>query len=157
MVNLLRPVDVKLVFEDRPYRLGEAIDLVVELIPRRDIEVREGRVDLVCEERYTEISTFRTPLRTQMVAGRVISLSVEIPKRVPKEYRETYVHSSVVFLTNTRLPSGTTRSYSARLEIGPEHPPHELKAKVTWKLLTFVDVARARNVTQRRKVEVTLS
>ena len=33
-----------------PYKLGETINLTMELGPKRDMQVREGRVDLVCEE-----------------------------------------------------------------------------------------------------------
>jgi len=51
MVTRLFPLNVKVSFEDRPYKLGETISLTMELSPKRDMEIREGRVDLVCEER----------------------------------------------------------------------------------------------------------
>ena len=62
MVSRLRPLDVNLVFEDRPYKLGETINLTMELTPRGDVEVREGRVDLMCEERWQEVSTVMVPV-----------------------------------------------------------------------------------------------
>ena len=52
MVNRLRPLELKLDCDEGPYRLGERIALDLELTPNADVEVREGRVDLVCEERY---------------------------------------------------------------------------------------------------------
>ena len=57
----LRPLDVKLLFDDRPYMLGETIDVMLELSARGDIEVREARVDLVCEEYYVESFNVMVP------------------------------------------------------------------------------------------------
>ena len=48
VVSRLRPLGVKLDFGDQSYKLGETFDISVELNPRGDVEVREGRVDLVC-------------------------------------------------------------------------------------------------------------
>ena len=46
MISLIRPLGVNLVFEDRPYSLGETVNVMVEVSARRDVEVREGRVEL---------------------------------------------------------------------------------------------------------------
>ena len=47
MVARVHPLDVNLAFEDGLDRLGETIDLKLDLSARRDVEVREGRLDLV--------------------------------------------------------------------------------------------------------------
>ena len=57
MLSRLLPLGIKVNFEDRPYKLGETVNLTLELSPRREIEVREGRVDLVCGMRYTQVVT----------------------------------------------------------------------------------------------------
>ena len=57
MISRLRPLDVAISFEERTYRLGEPIDLTIELMPHRDCDVREGRIDLMVEERWFERST----------------------------------------------------------------------------------------------------
>ena len=44
---------MKLVFEDSTYKLGDTIDLTIDLLPNSDVDVREGRVDLICEEHHT--------------------------------------------------------------------------------------------------------
>ena len=49
MVFRLRPLDVILTFEDRSYKLGETISCDVELVAKADVEVREARIDLVCQ------------------------------------------------------------------------------------------------------------
>ncbi len=67
-----------------------------------------------------------------------------------------YLHSSVVFLQEAQLHSGATARYSAGLVIGNEPPPHAEKATSTsWRLVTTVDVAGARDITARRPVNVT--
>ena len=161
MLSRLFPLGVKVSFEDRVYKLGETIDLTVELSPKRDMEVREGRVDLVCEEHWTEFSTVMVPVSrasrgeaASASGGRVLP-EARIPKQVHEEHRESYVHSSVVFLEDTRLASGRTGSHNARLEIQPEPPPHALDGKVRWRLVTTTDVAGARDIKARRLVKVT--
>ena len=159
MLSRLFPLGVKVSFEDRVYKLGETIDLTVELGPKRDMEIREGRVDLVCEERWTEVSTVMVPVSrpSRSVATRGGSLvpTPRIPKQVHQDHRETFVHSSVVFLEDTRLAPGKTGSYNARLEIEPEPPPHAREGKVRWRLVTTTDVAGARDIKARRLVKVT--
>ena len=154
VTSRLRPLDLKLFFEDRPYKLGETIDITTELDARSDVEVREGRVDLVCEARWTEIYTV-------MVSGGrqpsgVYHILPKAPKQVSKKHVETYVHSSVIFLQDTRLDSTTRGSYRARLEIEPESPPHAAEATVKWMLVASIDVARGRDIKTRRAVEVTV-
>ncbi len=160
MLSRLFPLGVKVSFEDRVYKLGETIDLTVELSPKRDMEVREGRVDLVCEERWTEVSTVMVPVSrpSRSVATRGGSLvpTPRIPKQVHQDHRETFVHSSVVFLENAQLRSGVAARYNPRLDIDTEPPPHADKATLSWRLKTTVDVAGARDITARRPVMVTL-
>ena len=161
MLSRLFPLGVKVSFEDRVYKLGETIDLTVELSPKRDMEVREGRVDLVCEESYQE--TFTVTGNKPHAAGDPRPAGhVEAPlpsmvdtRQVTERRRESYVHSSVVFLEDTRLASGRTGSYNAKIEIEPEPPPHAGQGKVRWRLVTTTDVAGARDIKARRLVKVT--
>ncbi len=161
ITSRLRPLDVKLVFEDHSYMLGETIELTVEMETTRDAEVREARVDLVCEERWTDVHTVMAPASLRPPAsatgGGGVYMPPSVPKRLTKEYKATSVHSSVVFLQDARLPSGTTATYRANLEIVPEPPEHADKATVRWTLVTVVDIARARDFKARRKVKVTLT
>ena len=161
VITRIRPLDVKLLFDDRPYSLGEKIDVMVELSARGDVEVREARVDLMWEERYVESYTVMASdlanIKTQARAGGGVYIPPPlIPKRVNKDVRETYVHSSVVFLTDTWLRAGATDRYNARVEIEPESPTHASIATIRWSLVMVVDVARARDIKKRQKVRVTL-
>ena len=53
MVYKLKPLELSLDFEDRDYELGETVDVQVTLTPNGPVDVREARVDLVCEECYS--------------------------------------------------------------------------------------------------------
>lgn len=65
----IRPLDVKFLFDDLPYKLGETISVMLELSASNEIEVREARVDLVCEEHYTESYTVNVPIGQRADTG----------------------------------------------------------------------------------------
>ncbi len=157
MVTRLFPLNVKVSFEDRPYKLGETINLTVELSPKRDMEIREGRVDLVCEERWTEIYTIMVSGGRSVRMGGTINTPPKIPKQVSKKHMKAYVHSSFVFLQDTRLDSTTRGSYRVSLETEPESPPHPAEATVKWTLVAAIDVARARDIKTRRAVKISIN
>lgn len=114
MVSRLFPTGIIFAFERRPYKLGETIDPTVELVPRRNIRVREARVDLVREMRYSEVTTVLVPpLPSQTARLRARMWSMPMEKRVIQTYRDAYVHSTAVFLQGGRLPSGRTSTYSS--------------------------------------------
>ena len=158
MVNRLRPIAATLEFDDRAYKLGEVIDVTLELVPWGDAEVREARVDLVCEARYVETHTIMMRTREQviMTARYRISMPPKIAKRVVEEHTETTVHSSVVLLKNVGLPAGVPRRCSARLKIPSERPDRARRGELTWTLVTAIDVVLAMDVKKRQGVEVTL-
>ena len=93
MFGRLRPMDVRLVFRDRLYRLGETISVVVELDARCDVVVREVRIDLVCDQSWTDVSTVMV-LESAGFAGSGSTDNLKVPRQVATEHRESYVHSS---------------------------------------------------------------
>lgn len=147
-------------FEDRAYRLGETIDLRVELNPRGDLDVREGRVELICEETYKITESVRVSGRPSRAdagyawAGKMQTGSVGV--QVSKERKESYVHSSAVFGERGRLEAETKRTYDVRFEIGPEPPYYSKEGTVKWRLVTVIDVIRGRNPRVRRTVKIAL-
>lgn len=163
MVSRLRPLDVMLTFEDRLYKLGETITCEVELLAKADADVREARIDLVCQvhwvETYTVMAPAVMPSRSGATVGPTGGVYVppSIPKHVSKEHKESYVHSSVVFLQDAQLQSGRKSAYQARLEIQPETPDNAEKGTVTWSIVAAVDISRARDINKREKVRVTLT
>ena len=162
MVSRLRPLDVNFFFENRTYRLGETIDIDLELEANGDVEVREGRVDLMCEERYKQSSTVSVTKSSSggMLGGGPPIISKE-NRQVSHAREESYPHSSAVFLSEARLSSGTISRHKVTLAIGPEPPQHMsdptvTDAEVQWALVASFDVAKARDVTKRHQVELAL-
>ncbi len=158
MVSILFPMGIIIAFDHRPYKLGETINLTVELVPRRDIEVREARVDLLRYTRYTEVTTVvAPPLPSQdprLLGSHRMSMAVR--KRVSETYRDAYVQGGAVFLRGARLPSGRPSTYNVGLEIMPERPERQSDS-TRWRLVTTVEVVGARHITARRTVNVRLS
>ena len=152
MTWLSGPLRIGVQFEERSYKLGDAVGLTVELNARRDIQVMEGRVDLVIEKKYAEQFT-------RMVASRDAGILTRGPKthmlpRVEiKEHKEHYIHSSVVFMKNARLRSARVEVYNPRLKIGPEPHPEAQTGVLSWFLVATVrvdggeDIKRVRGVT----------
>ena len=125
MVIRLRPLDVTLTFEDRSYKLGETISCEVELVAKADIYVREARIDLVCQVHWAETYTVMVPAVMPSRSGAMVGatgstyIPPKIPKQVSKDHKESYIHSSVVFLEDAQLQSAGRNTYQVRLEIQP--------------------------------------
>ena len=163
MIGWLQPLRVNVVLEERPYKLGETIYLTVDLRPKRDVEITGARVDLMCEERYTE--TLTVMVMPRHGGGGPTDPPSTVPREGRRKRRESYLHSSAVFLENASLGSGTFRRYDVKLDIQPE-PPSTYEARrlgelplastptVKWSLVTSIDVAGARTIQKRHKVEV---
>ena len=163
MVFRLRPLDVILNFEDRSYKLGETISCNVELDARADVDVREGRIDLVCQVHWAETYTVMVPAARPSRSGAVVGLTgstyipPSVPKVVSKDHKESYIHSSVVFLQDAQLQSTSRKTYQAKLEIQPETPDNADKGTVSWSVVAAIDIARARDINKKQKVRVTLT
>ena len=162
MVSRLWPLNMRVAFEDGAFELGKAVDVTVELTANRDAEGREARIDLVCEEHYTENVTVMVPIdnrisRAGRDVGNILSLRARVPKRVREEHVDTYVHSCVVFLEDAQLQSGVSKTYKARLDIQPVPPEKTHDLVLKWKLVARADVVHARDVIMKFPVEVVVS
>ena len=166
MVYKLNPLDISFDFEDRVYDLGDAIELQVTLTPNGDANVRGGRIDLVCEEHYSQTGTTFVPdtYASSTGAGQGTSGST---KNVGTERKERVVHSTVSFLEPGRLTGGNPSAHRARLQVQPSPPPHfeesialQVDAQSSWtfewRLIATVDVVRGRNPSVGQAVRVNL-
>ncbi len=163
MISRLRPLGIAISFEERTYRLGEPIDLTIKLTPRRDCEVREGRIDLMVEGRWASTVTYEKPTYVKVPRGmgsRMGGPSMGLEqvgtetKEMVKNRKETSAHGSAVFLENSMLKSGRPYQYSVRLEIRLQPPAYPTDAKIKWWLQTEIDVADARDTKRRNKVSI---
>ena len=161
MLNRILPLELSLEFEPRAYTLGETIDVVVEMLPSADVRVRGGRLDLVCEEHYTQSGVSFVP---DFYAGMNPSGQTS---HVANDRKEQFVHSTVQFTEEASLNCGTSTIRRVSLVVGTGPPPHfdeslalERDASsawtFNWTLLATVDVARGRDAQVEREVKITL-
>lgn len=159
-MSWLRPLDVTVTFEDRTYKLGESIQVTVELSARDSVQVRAGTIALICDERWVDMWTVQVSAhRWGRVSDSGISRGLPratITKRGSQVNHDRFYPSSARLLGNERLSPGEPYRYDATLDIPPEGPPHAYDATVTWQLAATFDVARARDVTEIRPVTVVL-
>ena len=162
MLHRMLPLELSLEFESRPYTLGETIEVVVEMQPSADIQVRSGRLDLVCEEHYTQRGVSFVPdfyASNMQISGQT--------SHVANDCKEHFVHSTVQFMEETRLNGGATTTRRVSLVVGTEPPPHFEESLAlerdassawtfNWTLLATVDVARGRDAQVEREVKITL-
>ena len=159
--SFARSLDVNLVFEDRPYKLGEIINVTVEINARRDVKVREGRVYLMYDVRWTAPDTELQPVRVTRPGpgGRTMMFStVRVTTRKEVEHRESYVLGGGRFLGHTPLDSHSSGSYNIKLEIHQDDPPYAFikGASMRWSLVAAIDVAWGLDVKISRNVKITV-
>ena len=100
MVYKLKPLELSFDLEDRDYALGDTIDVLVTLTPNGDVDVREARIDLVCEQRYTrnERGIVLGVGGTGFIQGGNPHTTTDYvaPSSRVSQSTESYVHSNVV-------------------------------------------------------------
>ena len=163
MLHRLDPLDMGLDFDDRSYRLGETIDMRVEMTAKGRISIRKAGVELVCDQKFAETYTVSGPGLYSNTAG--TAPRPDISSQVGGERIESYVHSRKAFLSDLTLESGESRSLDVRLPIDP-YPPRRLKDaraldddaarswSFGWRLVVSVDVAGGRDASVERDVKV---
>mgnify|MGYP001060590825 CR=1 FL=1 len=155
MITRLRPLEVTMVFDRRSYALGESIDIDIELEARRDVLIKTGRVDLMCQDDYKQTTTVNySPKHFHFKKSSPPLLTIKRTRQITRSRNETYSHSSTVFLTDTRLRSGTTAKHNVRLSIELELPQ---TINAMWSLVVSFDVSQARNTSERQPITINAS
>ena len=172
MVYKLKPLQMTFDFEDRWYDLGDVIDIQVNLNPNGEVDVREARLDLVCEEIHTrnQSGISMGSGGASSIAGGNFSRSNDyVPATTSVNQRkESYVHSTVVFLKENTLRPSDLIAHSATLHIQSQLPTHFEDAKALvrnseeswtfkWRLVASINVVRGRDQKRQRQVKVKLT
>ncbi len=115
-------------------------------------------MDLVCQQRWTEVTTVMVMVSTGALPSTLGAVpavaSIRVPKKATKEYRESFVHSSIIFLQDTQLNPETTSNHDLRLEIQEIPTLRTEDANTKWSLVTVLDIAHARDIKTRRTVHI---
>ena len=159
MFSFLSPLEIDADFERREYKLGDTVEVDVSLKARSAVEVAQGRIELVCRERFHEVHTVMVPASRPVVPARFGGPQlpqIRIPKRVTEEFKNISVHSQAVFLQGLSLAKGATESLHVRLDISPELPPYaDRGGTVRWRLAAVVEQADGTVVSKEKRILVT--
>ncbi len=159
MFSFLSPLEIDADFERREYRLGDTVEIDVSLKARSAVEVAQGRIELVCRERFIEVHTVMVLASRPVVPARFGGPQppqIRIPKRVTEEFKNISVHSQAVFLQGLSLAKGATESLHVRLDISPELPPYaDRGGTVRWRLAAVVEQADGTVVSKEKRILVT--
>ncbi len=153
-------LEVELSFEDRTFTLGNTIDVRVALNAKRDVIVRQGRVDLVYEVRWVAPDTVHQPMVRLSRPGpgghMMSSYALRVPTKKIVEHKHSYVLGSAGFLERTRLEAHMDGGYNVQITIHNDDPPYAFikGASITWSLVAIFDVARAVDVKMSRGLKV---
>ena len=150
------PLRLEISPDEGPFALGEEFSVAVELRARRDVVVEEGRVDLVCNERWAE--TWIKPESMGRSAG-MLKRGAELagptaPKREVKEFKDSFVHSTASFAEGLRVTPSAVERLNVRLQIGKDWPPHAKGGTLTWSLVVVLRTPRGREVKEAHEIEV---
>ena len=161
MVSRLNPIDIGVKFPDRSYKLGDEIRVDLEMTPRREVLIREARIDLVCKMTFSEIGRpVPTRRHAPSVAPQVGSGYRTAPSEEPVEARETDVYRGSPFLVGRRLRSGSKVTERVVVSVPPELPEKvggsnsRTAAKLDWTLIARVDISGARDVTVSVPIDI---
>jgi hypothetical protein len=141
-----------------PHTLGDELSVVVEVRSKRDAVVEQGRVDLVCEERWAETWIKPEPMgRSAGMIGRGTQLAgPTAPKREVKEFTDSFVHSTAVFGEGLRVRPDTVERLNIRLEIAKDWPPHAKGGTLLWSLVVVARTPRGRKVEEVCEIEIVI-
>lgn len=139
-----------------PFALGGELSASVELRSKRDVVVEEGRVDLVCNERWAETWIKPEPMgRSAGMFRRGAEMAgPTAPKREVKEFKDSFVHSTVKFAEGLKVRSDTVERLNVRLQIGKDWPPHARGGTLTWSLVVVARTPRGREVKEVIDIDV---
>ena len=159
MFSFLSPLEIDAHFESREYRLGDTVEIDVSLKARSAVEVAQGRIELVCRERFHEVHMVMVPASRPVVPARFGGPQppqIRIPKRVTEEFKNISVHSEAIFLQGLSLAKGTLETFQVCLSIAEEMPPYaDRGGTVRWRLAAVVEPATGPRVSKENRIYVT--
>ena len=161
MISRFNPIDIRVSFEGKSYQLGDEVSVDLEMSPRREVLIREERIDLVCRMTFSELGR-PVPTRTHSpsVVPNVASGYRTAPSEEPVEASETDIYRGSPFLLGRRLRSDSRFTERVVVSVPAELPEKaggsssRTAAKLDWTLIASVDVSRARDVTVSVPIDI---
>ena len=166
MVSRLNPVTIGISFPDKTYRLGDTVRVDVDMTADTDVTVREARVGMECQVRYTEMRSGisrRDSVRRARAGDEGFLGPPPQTTTQPFEVESSDIYDGPAFLTNQRLQAGRANSSNVRLEIPSElgrngaYAQSMARPVFSWRVVVTADVSLARDVIQSRPIDIALS
>ena len=165
MVSRLNPVRIGISVPRETFRLGDTASVRVDMTADTDVTVREARIGVECQIRYTEMRSGIS--RRDSVARRHSGDEGFLgppPQAIttPIEVEQSDTYPAQTFLTNQRLQAGRMNSSSVRLQIPSELGRNAIYAQDTarpdfsWRVVVTADISLARDVTESRRIDIVL-
>lgn len=155
--RFLSHLRIRIDFPDRQYTLGDSIDLTVEVIAKRDIQIREWKIELVCEEEFAETYVRKIGLRAPagiITRGKGHTIEM-VPKREVVVKKEQIVHTTSGALKGMRLSPPRAQIFKERLIIDEMPPPHAAaEGTMRWSVRVTFQSTDDRIEGVSKKVEV---
>lgn len=117
--KLAAPVRIHVLFQERKYRLGETVEMAVEIVTRDRLRIREARAMLVCEPQGQPTRDLRFAPEDGPWTG------------------QGYAHSELVFSEGETIRAGGAQSYGVDLPI-EDKPPAGGFEDARWKVVLSV-------------------
>ena len=152
------PFRLQVNLDQGTHMLGDELSVAVEVSSKRDTVVGEGRVNLVCDERWAETWIKPEPMgRSAGMIGRGTQLAgPTAPKREVKEFTDSFVHSTVVFGEGLRVRPDSVERLNVSLPIGKDWPPHAKGGTLSWSLAVLLRTPRGREVKEVHEIEIVI-
>ena len=166
MVFNLEPLDIKLDFDRRKYRLGDTIDATVTLIPSKDTRIRGTSISLLGNVR-------RTKIENRVGVGRMPGMGAQssyVPTAQHMEHQvstEVFYRASIVSSMSLRKGEASRHDVVLRLDPKPLRLQRLSKEAMRlqkdsnrgliidpWWLEARVDVVMGPDAVARRQVEI---
>lgn len=162
MVSRLNPVTIRISFPGKTYRLGDTVNVRVHITTTdTNVTVREARIGIECQVRYTEIRSGISRMDSRRRAGVFLGRPPQTTT-TPIEVELSDTHDGPAFLTNRLLQARRTNSSDVRLQIPSELGRNAIYAQDTarpafsWWVVVTADVSLARDVTESRPIDISL-
>ncbi len=135
LTKLFEPVRIHALFESRPYRLDETIDMAVQVVTRDRLEILRARAELL----WTPKGRGAAEVRAQMGKG-------------------PFVHSSTIFSQRQTIRPGAEENFSVALHTELDPPGGGLSdaalRDVKWKVRVTVETGMRKVYKLDNKIHV---
>lgn len=152
------PIGVKLELKKKSFQLGDEIEFDICLIPHSNLNLKQVRIDLECEERYVESYTRQTQIRykTGILKRTEAELIDTITEHPTRELREAFIHSTTALLKNRKLVTQQIVAVHSKMTIGTNRPPHSTTGSLTWTIVATAELTLENIRSDTQNIEVNL-